>query len=93
MATFISALQDPALGVAIAIAIAIHNIPEGIAVSVPIYYATKNRKKAFKLSFFVRVGRTDWCACRFSHFNAFSRRYCLWHHFCSCGGNHGFYLT
>lgn len=51
MATFISALQDPALGVAIAIAIAIHNIPEGIAVSVPIYYATKNRKKAFKLSF------------------------------------------
>ena len=28
-----------------------HNIPEGIAVSVPIYYATKSRKKAFWLSF------------------------------------------
>lgn len=50
LATFIGALQDPALGVSIAIAIAIHNIPEGIAVSVPIYYATKNRKKAFYYS-------------------------------------------
>ncbi|KKK39468.1 zinc transporter ZupT [Mesobacillus campisalis] len=51
IATFTSALQDPALGVAIAIAIAIHNIPEGIAVSVPVYYATGDKKKAFKLSF------------------------------------------
>ncbi|MDF0728387.1 zinc transporter ZupT [Cytobacillus sp. S13-E01] len=51
IATFTSALQDPALGVAIAIAIAIHNIPEGIAVSVPIYFATGDKKKAFKLSF------------------------------------------
>ena len=51
LATFIGALQDPALGVSIAVAIAIHNIPEGIAVSVPLYYATGNRKKAFGLSF------------------------------------------
>jgi ZIP family zinc transporter len=51
LATFIGALQDPALGISIAVAIAIHNIPEGIAVSVPIYYATKNRKKAFFYSF------------------------------------------
>jgi zinc transporter, ZIP family len=51
LATFMSALSDPTLGVSIAVAIAIHNIPEGIAVSVPIYYATKNRKKAFWLSF------------------------------------------
>lgn len=51
IATFTSALQDPALGVAIAVAIAIHNIPEGIAVSVPIYFATGDKKKAFKLSF------------------------------------------
>lgn len=50
-ATLISALQDPALGVSIAIAIAIHNIPEGIAVSVPIYYATGSKLKAFKYSF------------------------------------------
>lgn len=46
LATFMGALADPALGISIAVAIAIHNIPEGIAVSVPIYYATGNRKKA-----------------------------------------------
>lgn len=51
IATFTAALQDPALGIAIAVAIAIHNIPEGIAVSVPIYFSTGSRKKAFKLSF------------------------------------------
>jgi ZIP family zinc transporter len=51
MATFMSALEDPTLGISIAIAIAIHNIPEGIAVSVPIYFATGDKKKAFKYSF------------------------------------------
>lgn len=51
LATFTSALKDPSLGIAIAVAIAIHNIPEGIAVSVPIYYATGDKKKAFRLSF------------------------------------------
>jgi len=47
LATFLAALHDPGLGIAIAIAIALHNIPEGISVSVPIFYATGNRKKAF----------------------------------------------
>lgn len=51
LATFTAALQDPTLGLSITVAIAIHNIPEGIAVSVPIYYATGNRKRAFFLSF------------------------------------------
>lgn len=51
LATFLAALQDPGIGVAIAIAIALHNIPEGISVSVPIFYATGNRKKAFIYSF------------------------------------------
>jgi len=51
LATFASALSDLRLGVFIAIAIAIHNIPEGIAVSVPIYYATSNKNKAFLYSF------------------------------------------
>ena len=51
IATFMSAMQDPSVGVAIAMAVAIHNIPEGIAVSVPIYFATGHRLKAFKLSF------------------------------------------
>ncbi len=43
-------LENPELGIPVAFAIAVHNIPEGIAVSVPIYYATKNRKKAFGFS-------------------------------------------
>ena len=51
LATFTSALKDPTLGVSIAVAIAIHNIPEGIAVTVPLYYATGSKKKAFTLSF------------------------------------------
>ena len=51
LATFTATLTDPNLGIAIAVAVAIHNIPEGIAVSVPIYYATGSRLKAFKLSF------------------------------------------
>jgi ZIP family zinc transporter len=50
LATFLAALQDPRLGVAIAVAIALHNIPEGISISVPIFYATGNRKKAFAYS-------------------------------------------
>lgn len=51
LATFAAALSDPTLGMAIAVAIAIHNIPEGVAVSIPIYYATGSRKKAFVYSF------------------------------------------
>jgi len=51
LATFISALQEPSISILFAVAIAIHNIPEGIAVSVPVYYATENRKKAFFYSF------------------------------------------
>lgn len=51
LATFFSAMQDPKMGTAIAVAIAIHNIPEGIAVSIPIYFATGSRKKAFAYSF------------------------------------------
>jgi ZIP family zinc transporter len=51
LATFTAALADPQIGIAIAVAVAIHNIPEGIAVSVPIYYATGSKRKAFRLSF------------------------------------------
>jgi ZIP family zinc transporter len=51
LATFVSALQEPSVAIPIVVAIAIHNIPEGIAVSVPIYYATGSRKKAFWFSF------------------------------------------
>ena len=51
LATFVSALQDPSIAIPIVVAIAIHNIPEGIAVSVPIYFATGDKKKAFLYSF------------------------------------------
>jgi len=53
---------NPQIGIAIAVAVAIHNIPEGIAVSVPVYYATGSKRKAFRLSFPQRVLRTSWCA-------------------------------
>lgn len=51
LATFVSALQSPSIAIPIVAAIAIHNIPEGISVSVPIYYATGSKKKAFIYSF------------------------------------------
>lgn len=51
LATFGTALGDPKLGIVIAIAIAIHNIPEGISVSIPIFYATNSKNKAFLYSF------------------------------------------
>ncbi len=51
IATFISALDSAKVGIAVAAAVAVHNIPEGIAVSVPIYFSTGSRKKAFWYSF------------------------------------------
>ena len=51
IATFLATLDDPRAGVAIAVAVALHNIPEGISVSVPIFYATGRRGRAFALSF------------------------------------------
>ena len=47
IATFITTKTDITLGLSLAIAIALHNIPEGISISVPIYYSTKSKKKAF----------------------------------------------
>ena len=49
-ASFFGALHDPKWGINMAFAIAIHNIPEGIAVAIPIYYATKNKSQAIKIS-------------------------------------------
>lgn len=50
IATFMSSYNDINLGIKIAIAIMLHNIPEGISIAIPIYYATKNRKKALKMT-------------------------------------------
>ena len=46
IATFIATNSNVFLGFSLAFAIALHNIPEGISISVPIYYSTKNKKKA-----------------------------------------------
>ena len=45
--TFLSSYKDINLGLVLSLSIALHNIPEGIAISIPIYYSTNNRKKAF----------------------------------------------
>ncbi len=55
MATLTGTLQDVTLGAAIALAIALHNIPEGLAVSVPVYAATGSRRMAFLWSFLAGV--------------------------------------
>ena len=44
-------LASPRVGVGLAIAIGIHNVPEGLCVAVPIYYATQDRWAAFKWAF------------------------------------------
>jgi len=51
LVTFLAALADWKVGVATAFAIAIHNIPEGISISIPYYYASESRWKAFLLAF------------------------------------------
>ena len=43
LATFFATLENPAVGMPLALAIA--NIPEGISIAAPVYFATRNRKK------------------------------------------------
>ena len=47
IATYISCENNFHLGLKLTLAIALHNIPEGISISIPIYYATKKKGKAF----------------------------------------------
>ena len=47
LAVFAASLGGLELGIPVAVAMALHNIPEGLAVSVPVYYATGSRKRAF----------------------------------------------
>jgi len=51
LVTFLAALADWKVGVSIAFAIAMHNIPEGVSISVPYFYASESRWKAFGLAF------------------------------------------
>lgn len=49
--TFLSSNHDLSLGLSLSFGIALHNIPEGLSVAIPIYYATKSRKKAIFYTF------------------------------------------
>lgn len=51
IATFMTSTHNISLGISLTIAIALHNIPEGISISVPIFYASKDRKKALFYTF------------------------------------------
>ncbi len=46
----IATIQDPSISITIAIAIAVHNIPEGICTSAPYYAATGKKLKSFLIS-------------------------------------------
>lgn len=47
IATFITTTNNIKLGLILTIAIALHNVPEGISISIPIYYSTNSKLKAF----------------------------------------------
>merc|ERR1712241_1620035 len=51
VATYIGAISDTRVGAALAIGVALHNIPEGIAVAAPVFFATGSRLKAFLWTF------------------------------------------
>lgn len=51
IATYVTSDNNMKLGITLALAIALHNIPEGISISVPIYYSTNSKFKAFKYTF------------------------------------------
>ncbi len=47
IATYVLGSIDLKLGIILTVAIILHNIPEGIGISIPIYYSTYDKKKAF----------------------------------------------
>lgn len=50
IATFMAGYSGYRIGLPVMFSIAMHNIPEGIAVSVPVFYGTGSRRKAFAAS-------------------------------------------
>ena len=50
--TLFTSYASPALGITLTLAIALHNIPEGVAISVPVYYATGSRVRAVLYALF-----------------------------------------
>ena len=49
--TFSTTTANISLGLTLALSIMFHNIPEGLCISVPIYYSTNSKKKAFFYTF------------------------------------------
>ena len=47
IATYLTSSVNLTFGLTLAISIALHNIPEGISISIPIYYSTGSKIKAF----------------------------------------------
>ncbi|CAA6670856.1 unnamed protein product [Spirodela intermedia] len=47
---FLGSMRGIRVGVNLALAIALHNIPEGVAVALPVYFATQSKWQAFKLA-------------------------------------------
>lgn len=50
VAVYLSTLKDHSFGASLALAMACHNIPEGMAVAIPMFLATKDRWKTFRLT-------------------------------------------
>ncbi len=55
MVILVGVLEDVRLGILLAFAIALHNIPEGIAVAIPVYNSTKSKEKAFLWAFITGI--------------------------------------
>jgi len=49
--TFSTTTVNVSLGITLALSILFHNIPEGISISIPIYYSTNSKFKAFLYTF------------------------------------------
>ena len=49
--TLFAGVADPAAGLRLSLAVGLHNLPEGMAVAAPLYYATKSRAKAASAAF------------------------------------------
>lgn len=49
--TLFSGVADPEAGLRLSLAVGLHNLPEGLAVAAPLYYATKSRARAVGAAF------------------------------------------
>ena len=74
----ITSLQDVELGFKMTLLIMIHNIPEGICISLPIYYSTKSKGKAFIYSLVSGLGEVAGALITIFFLNNFIDNYILY---------------